>query len=209
MIIVLIGPPGCGKGTQGQRLTNKLKNFKYINAGDLFRELVKANPDHEAAKILKEGKLLSDALVNSTIALYLSKGGQYILDGFPRSIAQAEHLAKNYTNKIIAFLFEISENDLLSRITGRYSCKNCGHLYNKHSMQPNIEGVCNTCQNTSFYVREDDNEDILKIRLQEYEKRTYDLLEYFKNKNQALVIDASLPADIIEKKLYNELLQLM
>ena len=207
MIIILIGPPGCGKGTQGQKLAAKLTNFKYINAGDLFREFAKTNPNHETTKILQQGKLLPDITVNSVVGSYLSKDVNYILDGFPRSRPQANYLEKNYTNKIISCLFEISADELLPRITGRYSCQTCSQLYNKYTMPTRIEGVCDICQESNFYVRDDDKEEILKIRLQEYEKRTYDLLEYFKNKKQAVIVDASLPSDVIEKKLYNDILK--
>ena len=198
MLILLIGPPGCGKGTQSNLIVKKFNNFNILNAGQLLRDVADQNSNSSISKALKQGKLLRDELVNNTVSEYLNKNltQNYILDGFPRSINQAQYLDKNYQGDVIALLFNISLNRLEKRILGRFECKNCKIVYNKFYRPTKKVNICDLCKKSDFYFRDDDNNESLSTRLNEYKQVTFKLFDYYNEKKVASYINCD---DAVEK----------
>jgi adenylate kinase len=197
MIIVLIGLPGSGKGTQAKLLCDEL-NFTKISVGDLLREEAKSNS--EIRKLLSSGALLPGDTVDKIVEKALGKNNSdCVLDGYPRSISQTLFLTKNYTKDLYAVHLNIDPKDLLERIIGRYSCANCGAIYNQmhHS---SVGKKCDFCLSEKFVVREDDNLETFQNRIQEYKTNTVEVIEYFATKGALATVDASgLPAKIFNQ----------
>jgi adenylate kinase len=183
-IIVLIGAPGAGKGTQA-RLLEERRSIPQISTGDMFREM--KNDDTPLAKevqaIMSAGKLISDELTFQIVKNRTSReDNSYILDGFPRTAVQAEMLetlAKEQGKEIQAIEVGISKEELMQRLTGRRSCPVCGEIYNIYSKPPKQENVCDLHPATQLTHRADDNEKSVSIRLATYEERTKPLLDYY------------------------------
>ncbi len=197
MIIILFGPPGCGKGTQASFI-NKDFNFPHLSTGDMLRDAVKNNTKtgQLAAKVMEEGKLVSDEIVVNIIRERILnkdclKG--FILDGFPRTISQAKALDLMLANlkKEVNLVIEFAVNDdiLIERISGRYSCKNCGAGYNDVFLLPKKDGECDKCGSTEFIRRKDDNKETASKRLLAYNEETLPLLPYYRDKNLLSTLD--------------------
>ncbi len=183
-IIVLIGAPGAGKGTQA-RLLEERRGIPQISTGDMFREM--KNDDTPLAKevqtIMSSGKLISDDLTFQIVKNKTSREKKsYILDGFPRTAVQAEMLetlAKEQSREIQAIEVNISKKELMQRLTGRRSCPVCGEIYNIYSKPPKQENVCDFHPATQLMHRTDDNEESVSTRLATYEEQTKPLLDYY------------------------------
>ncbi|MDQ3042969.1 MAG: adenylate kinase [Acidobacteriota bacterium] len=183
-IIVLIGAPGAGKGTQA-RLLEERRGIPQISTGDMFREM--KNDDTPLAKevqtIMSSGKLISDDLTFQIVKNRTSREKKsYILDGFPRTAVQAEMLetlAKDQSREIQAIEVNISKKELMQRLTGRRSCPVCGEIYNIYSKPPKQENVCDFHPATQLTHRTDDNEESVSTRLVTYEEQTKPLLDYY------------------------------
>jgi adenylate kinase len=183
-IIVLIGAPGAGKGTQA-RLLEERRGIPQISTGDMFREM--KNDDTPLAKevqtIMSSGKLISDDLTFQIVKNRTSREKKsYILDGFPRTAVQAEMLetlAKEQSREIQAIEVNISKKELMQRLTGRRSCPVCGEIYNIYSKPPKQENVCDFHPATQLMHRTDDNEESVSTRLATYEEQTKPLLDYY------------------------------
>jgi len=183
-IIVLIGAPGAGKGTQA-RLLEERRGIPQISTGDMFREM--KNDDTPLAKevqtIMSSGKLISDDLTFQIVKNRTSREKKsYILDGFPRTAVQAEMLetlAKEQSREIQAIEVNISKKELMQRLTGRRSCPVCGEIYNIYSKPPKQENVCDFHPATQLTHRTDDNEESVSTRLATYEEQTKPLLDYY------------------------------
>jgi adenylate kinase len=184
-IIVLIGAPGAGKGTQA-RLLEERRGIPQISTGDMFREM--KNDDTPLAKevqaIMSSGKLISDEL---TFQIVKNRTGRendtYILDGFPRTAAQAEmleNLATEQNRTIQAIEVYLPSDELLKRLTGRRSCPVCGEIYNIYSKPPQQENVCDFHPATQLTHRADDNEASVLTRLATYEEKTKPLIDYYR-----------------------------
>jgi adenylate kinase len=184
--LVLLGPPGAGKGTQAKQLEGYLK-IPQIASGDLLRQAVrnKTPLGLEAKRFMDQGTLVPDQLVLKMIEERLSapdaaKG--YILDGFPRTLAQAEALRemleRNHqsVDKVLALV--VPDQEIIKRISGRRTCKNCGAMYHTIFDPPRNVGICNKC-NGELYQRDDDAEDTVKMRLEVYDTQTRPLLSYY------------------------------
>lgn len=204
-IFILLGLPGSGKGTQGVKLSDKLA-IPHISTGDIFRAI--ADTDSQEAEILKDymskGKLIPADIVNKTVRTYILSDkcrNGCILDGYPRSLDQAEYFIENIDADIVAILFETSDEVVTKRITGRYSCKKCGKLYNKFFQKPKVDGVCDACGSEEFLYREDDDEETIKHRLEEYKKETLPLVDYYRNKTTLFTINADNEEDEVFKEL--------
>ncbi len=209
MNIIFLGAPGSGKGTQALLISEKLK-IPTISTGEALRKEVSLQS--EIGKIVKSymdsGKLVPDEIVvdiikNRITELDCQKG--FILDGFPRNTNQAKvldsmlfHLKKEIE---IVFNFQVGEEILIKRISGRFSCKSCGAVYNLHFKLPSSEGVCDNCESNQFESRSDDNEAIVKNRLKVYHESTFELIEYYQKKNLLLSIDAVKSAPLISEEL--------
>ena len=173
MDIILLGPPGAGKGTQAQRLVEH-HGMMQLSTGDMLRETRKADTElgHKVADIMDSGSLVSDDIVSAMIDAKLADMGPEvgaIFDGYPRTAAQADQLdeilAKHGRNLDHVIELEVNEDALVERITGRFSCANCGAGYHEVFKQPKVEGVCDECGSTEFKRRPDDTEETVRHRM--------------------------------------------
>lgn len=205
MNIFIMGAPGSGKGTFSSRIKDEF-NLNHISTGDIFRENIANNtPLGQAAKEYSEkGLLVPDEITNKMVADYLAnlpdqKNG-YLLDGYPRTIEQAkafEELTKGTdltVDTVIAM--DVPFDELTRRITGRRTCKNCGAIYNIYTSAPKEEGVCDAC-GSPLSQRKDDNEESLKVRLDEYAKNTEPVIAYYEPAGIVTHIDANRGMDDI------------
>jgi adenylate kinase len=190
MNLILLGPPGAGKGTQAQMIVERY-HIPQISTGDIFRKAVKeGTPLGKKAKaFMDQGQLVPDEVVIGIIDERLRTSDcnpGFILDGFPRTIAQAEALQPILTKmgKSIDHVIniEVDTEELVRRLTGRRTCKNCGAMFHILFHPPKVEGICDRCGGT-LYQREDDKEETIRIRLNEYQKETAPLIQYYQLKN--------------------------
>jgi adenylate kinase len=185
-IIILIGAPGVGKGTQA-RLLQERQGIPQISTGDMFREMKKADTPlaREVQEIMASGKLISDDLTYQIVRDRTSREDCkeiYILDGYPRTAIQAEQLeelAKEQGKTIEAIEVDIPREELMKRLTGRRSCPVCGEIYNIYSKPPKIDNVCDFHPDTQLTHRADDNEESVATRLATYDELTEPLLSYY------------------------------
>ncbi len=193
-IIILVGLPGSGKGTQGA-IISKLLAIPHISTGDIFRKMVKEDSkDSEMlSKYMKEGKLIPSELVNKIVRSYILSDecvDGCILDGYPRTLDQAEFFIENISTNIVTIFFDLDTKTASERILGRISCGQCGAIYNEHCDKPLKEGECNECGSQNFSARSDDDENIIKSRLEEYKKETLPMIDYYKKKGRFFAINA-------------------
>ncbi|MBT3939933.1 MAG: adenylate kinase [Pelagibacterales bacterium] len=209
MIIILFGPPGCGKGTQASFIA-KENSYAHLSTGDMLREAVKSKTETglKAAKIMEEGKLVSDEIVISIIKDRIEKKDcehGFILDGFPRTIAQAKELDNMLSNNniIVDLVINFSVNDevLLNRIEGRFSCSGCGTGFNDETKMPREDGICDVCKGNNFIRRKDDNRETASKRLEAYNKETLPLLPYYKDKEVLFSIDGLSNIENVTKEI--------
>ena len=206
-IIVLMGAPGAGKGTQARLLQERL-NLPQISTGDIFRALKNAQTPlaQEVRGIMERGQLVPDEL---TIRLVKERTAQddcrngYILDGFPRTPAQAvslEQLATEQGKRIIAVLIDVPNDMLEQRMTGRRNCPVCGEIYNVYFKPPKSDNVCDFHPQAQLVQRADDNVETVKARLATYEEQTRPLVEYYKSANLLNIVDGTRePEEIYEE----------
>jgi len=202
--IILLGPPGAGKGTQAKLIEDK-HGMKQLSTGDMLRAAVAAGTEtgRRAKEIMDRGELVPDTVVVGIIADRLDQSDVnkgFILDGFPRNTAQAEALDTMLTGKglKLSAVIEMKVNDeaLVERITGRYTCAKCGKGYHDRFEQPKVSGVCDVCGGTQFIRRADDNEKTVRDRLAVYNKQTAPLVQYYGERGTLKTIDGM--ADISE-----------
>ncbi len=184
--IILMGPPGAGKGTLAKQLMSAF-DLVHISTGDMFREAIKAGTDlgKLAKSYIDRGDLVPDEV---TIGIVRERLGQddcakgFLLDGFPRTLPQAEALKElsNQVNRPIEVVINLDcdNNELIRRISGRRVCKTCGAPYHVVTLKPKVEGVCDICGGP-LYQRADDNEEALKVRLEHYVQDTKPLLDFY------------------------------
>ena len=187
--IILMGPPGAGKGTLAKKLLQKY-GFAHISTGDMFREAMKEGTELGllAKSYIDRGDLVPDEVTIGIVRERLSKNDLdkgFLLDGFPRTIPQAEALEKiaKEVNRPIHTVINLDcdEKELIRRISGRRVCKNCGAPYHVETMRPKVDGVCYVCGGP-LYQRADDNEDALKVRLTHYVNSTKPLLDFYRDR---------------------------
>ncbi|MBK6749733.1 MAG: adenylate kinase [Acidobacteria bacterium] len=197
-IIVLIGAPGAGKGTQA-RLLQERRSIPQISTGDMFREMKNADTPlaKEVQQIMASGKLISDDITYRIVrerTLKPDTAGTYVLDGYPRTAIQAEQLeelAKEQSKEIQAIEVDVERGELMKRLTGRRSCPVCGEIYNIYSKPPRVEGVCDEHPERSLDHRQDDWEEKVKVRLETYDELTKPLLDYYERSGRLSKIDGS------------------
>ena len=209
MILILLGPPGAGKGTQAKKLQDNYEIIQ-LSTGDMLRAEVSSESDIgiKCKEAMEAGKLVSDDLIIDIIESRIKdddcKNG-FILDGFPRTTAQAEALDAMFEEKGLAIdhVIEISVDDdaLVQRITGRYSCSECGAGYHDEFQKPEIEGVCDHCGSKEFTRRSDDNAETVRARLDEYHRQTAPIITYYGNKDLAESVDGMASIDSVSEQL--------
>ena len=186
--ILLLGAPGAGKGTQAQMIKEKY-HIPHISTGDMFREAIrnKTPVGLLADSYISKGNLVPDDVTIALVKERLSQddcANGYLLDGFPRTIVQAEALAQlsSEINRPIDLVInvDVDESKLIDRISGRRMCKGCGASYHIKNLPPKVEGVCDVCGG-ELYIRKDDNVDALKVRLENYHNQTQPLIDFYAN----------------------------
>ncbi|MEL1250700.1 adenylate kinase [Aurantiacibacter gilvus] len=203
MNIILLGPPGAGKGTQAHMLVEH-HGMKQLSTGDMLRAAVKAQTPVglEAKAVMDRGELVSDEIVSALIDAELEAMGEAtgaIFDGYPRTEAQAvsldEILAKH--DRKLDFVIEllVDEEALVDRITGRFTCANCGEGYHDRHKLPEVEGVCDKCGSTEFKRRPDDNEETVRTRMAEYRAKTAPILPFYEQRGIVQRVDGMAAID--------------
>ena len=194
--IILMGPPGAGKGTLAKQLISF--GLTHISTGDMFREAIKEGTElgKLANSYIKDGHLVPDDVTIGIVKERLSKAdceNGLLLDGFPRTLPQAEALEKlsKEINRPIEVVINLdcNEEELIKRVSGRRVCKNCGAPYHIVNMKPNKDGICDICGGP-LYQRADDNEEAMKVRLQHYVSQTKPLLDYYSSKGLLVSYDS-------------------
>jgi len=206
--LILIGAPGSGKGTQAQRVAEWL-HVPHISTGDILREAVKSRSElgKKAEPIMASGALVPDDLMVGIIGERLeqpdAKGG-FILDGFPRTVHQAEKLDRlvegngNGALRVIHLL--VPDEVIVRRVTSRRLCSKCGAIYNTEHSRPKVEGVCDRC-GAALVARPDDVESAVKKRLDAFHQQTMPVVEHYRSKNLLKVVDGNGPVDQVFERL--------
>lgn len=209
-VIILLGPPGSGKGTQAARLTKEL-NIPHISTGDLFRENISKGTElgRRAQTYMETGKLVPDELVLDMLFDRVSRSDSangYLLDGFPRTIPQAEALGKHLgvNTKLIVFELDVPDEVIIKRAEGRLTCKSCGAIYNRYYTSLANERVCDKCAGELFQ-RPDDKLDVVQERLRVYHDQTQPLVNYYSKKGILKRIDGTMAPDEVFKFIQQNL----
>jgi len=209
MNLVLLGPPGAGKGTQAKRLQDQ-RGLVQLSTGDMLRAAVAAGTElgRKAKDIMERGELVPDDIVIGLIAerMDAEKGGKgFILDGFPRTIPQAEALDQllaargKKVDRVI--VLDVDDDKLVERITGRFTCATCGEGYHDLYKRPKIEGVCDKCGGTEFKRRPDDTEEVVRSRLKAYHDQTEPLIGYYKAQGKVRAVDGMADIETVQKEI--------
>ena len=211
--IILLGPPGAGKGTQAKQIVERY-GIPQISTGDLLRENVKFGTvlGQQAKAVMDSGKLVSDELVNEMVAERIARpdcARGFILDGFPRTVGQAEWLdgflaARGSKLPLRVIRIAVDYDKLLKRLTGRRTCPTCGTIYNIHYNPPRVNEVCDK-DGAKLSSRKDDNEEAIGTRFKAYENETHPLVEYYRRRGILTEIDGDAPADRVTKDLFGAL----
>ena len=208
MNIILLGPPGAGKGTQARHLV-ETRNMIQLSTGDMLREARTSGTEmgRIVADVMDRGELVTDEIVIGLIREKLEgdKAGGFIFDGFPRTLPQADALADllSSTGESLDAVIEMQVDDaaLVARIAGRFTCGDCGEVYHDVTQRPAVDGVCDKCGGSNMKRRADDNEDSLRQRLMEYYKKTSPLIGYYYAKGQLRTVDGLAEIGDVQKAI--------
>jgi adenylate kinase len=209
MNLILLGPPGAGKGTQAKRLEDR-HSLVQLSTGDMLRAVVASGVPlgQQAKEIMAAGRLMPDELMIEMIADRISKpdcATGFILDGFPRTVPQAEALDRMLEEKGLKLdhVIEMKVDDaaLVERITGRYTCAKCGQGYHDKFQKPKADGVCDVCGSTEFTRRADDNAETVTTRLAAYHKQTAPILPYYKERGVLETVDGMADIDVVTEQI--------
>lgn len=206
--IILLGPPGAGKGTQAKRLVDE-RGMVQLSTGDMLREAKTSGTEmgRRVAEVMDRGELVTDEIVIGLIEEKLEQGarGGFIFDGFPRTLKQADALGDLLARKgqDLGAVIEMQVDDaaLVARITGRFTCGNCGEVYHDQTRPTRQEGVCDVCGSHDLKRRADDNADALKTRLMEYYKKTSPLIGYYYARGNLSAVDGLAPVDAVASSI--------
>lgn len=208
MNIILLGPPGAGKGTQAQRLEQQ-RGMVQMSTGDMLRAAVKAGTPVglKAKAVMEAGELVSDAIVSALIGERLdeTEGKGAIFDGFPRTGHQAAALeillGERGRSLDHVIELEVDEDALVERITGRFSCANCGAGYHDRFKLPKVEGICDVCGAHEFKRRPDDNEATVRTRMAEYRAKTAPILPYYEERGLVRRVDGMATVEEVARQI--------
>lgn len=206
--IILLGPPGAGKGTQAQRLVED-RGMVQLSTGDMLRAAKASGTEmgRRVAEVMDRGDLVTDEIVIGLIEERLGQGAGagFIFDGFPRTLAQADALGamlKRLGQTLDAVIeLRVDDAELVRRITGRYTCGNCGAVYHDETRPTKVPGVCDVCGSTDLRRRADDNEESLRQRLMEYYKKTAPLIGYYHAKGVLFPVDGLAEMDAVSRAI--------
>lgn len=212
MRLILLGPPGAGKGTQAKRVIEEF-DIPHISTGDIFRKNIKEKTElgQKVEGLLAEGKLVPDELTIEIVWDRLDqedcKNG-FLLDGFPRTIPQAEALDEGLAKRGLkldrVLNIDVDKDSLVKRLSGRRVCPNCGASYHIDNNPPKVEGICDVCQ-TPVIQREDDKEQTVLDRIKVYDSQTKPLVDFYNKQDLVFTVDGTLPIEEITNKLVTEL----
>ncbi len=201
--IILLGPPGAGKGTQARRLIEE-RGLVQLSTGDMLREAKSSGTEmgKRVAEVMDRGELVTDEIVIGLIREKLAQGGKgFIFDGFPRTLAQADALEAlmaemgQHVDAVVEM--RVDDEALVARISGRFTCGNCGEVYHDVTKPTKVAGVCDVCGSTDLRRRADDNAESLKTRLMEYYKKTSPLIGYYYAKGNLSPVDGLADIDVV------------
>ena len=209
--IILVGPPGAGKGTQAKKIAEAY-GIPQISTGDILRANVAQGTElgRKAKEIMAGGRLVPDELVNAMVADRLKQDDcarGCILDGFPRTVGQAEWLDDRLKDKFfdsntgrvlppIVVQVKVGYNGLLQRLTGRRSCPTCGRIYNVHYQPPSVDGICDL-DGSKLILRPDDREEVITERLKAYDRQTMPLVDYYQSSGRLKTVNGDQPIDAV------------
>lgn len=212
MRLILLGPPGAGKGTQAKRVIEEF-DIPHISTGDIFRKNIKEKTElgQKVEGLLAEGKLVPDELTIEIVWDRLDqedcKNG-FLLDGFPRTIPQAEALDEGLAKRGLkldrVLNIDVDKDSLVKRLSGRRVCPNCGASYHIDNNPTKVDGICDACQ-TPVIQREDDKEETVLDRIKVYDSQTKPLVDFYNKQDLVFTVDGTLPIDEITNKLVTEL----
>lgn len=212
MRLILLGPPGAGKGTQAKRVIEEF-DIPHISTGDIFRKNIKEKTElgQKVEGLLAEGKLVPDELTIEIVWDRLDqedcKNG-FLLDGFPRTIPQAEALDEGLAKRGLkldrVLNIDVDKDSLVKRLSGRRVCPSCGASYHIDNNPTKVEGICDACQ-TPVIQREDDKEETVLDRIKVYDSQTKPLVDFYNKQDLVFTVDGTLPIDEITNKLVTEL----
>jgi len=217
--IVLLGPPGAGKGTQSKRITEHYR-IPQVSTGDLLREHVKQGTalGIQVRDLLAKGELVSDHLVCDIVAWRLREPDAqrgFVLDGFPRTQKQAAWLDSFLKFEFfetgeweawlpIVLRIQVDYNKLLLRITGRRTCPTCGTIYNVYSNPPRVDEICDK-DGSKLVIRDDDRDEVIRERLETYERQTKPVAEYYERLGRVAIVDGDQPVDVVTASILQEI----
>ena len=212
MRLILLGPPGAGKGTQAKRVIEEF-DIPHISTGDIFRKNIKEKTElgQKVEGLLAEGKLVPDELTIEIVWDRLDqedcKNG-FLLDGFPRTIPQAEALDEGLAKRGLkldrVLNIDVDKDSLVKRLSGRRVCPSCGASYHIDNNPTKVDGICDACQ-TPVIQREDDKEETVLDRIKVYDSQTKPLVDFYNKQDLVYTVDGTLPIDEITNKLVTEL----
>lgn len=207
MRLLFFGPPGAGKGTQAKKVAKEF-DIVHISTGDILRDAVSKGTElgKKAKAIMDRGELVSDEIMNRLVKEKLEELDSFILDGYPRTLDQAKFLdqaTKELKKEIdAAVLIDVSEEEIVKRISNRRVCPNCGKVYNLISLKPKEDEKCDVC-GTKLIQRDDDKEEVVRERYKVYKKNTEPVIEYYRKNNKIITIDGAQNVEDVTKELFN------
>lgn len=208
-VLILLGPPGAGKGTQARILVER-DGMVQLSTGDLLRAARDSGTEvgNKAKAVMDAGELVSDEIVNALVDERLGEpdvAGGVIFDGYPRTAGQAETLDKMLAAKGMSLdaviSMEVDDEQLVDRVSGRYTCGNCGEGYHDRHKIPATEGVCDKCGSTEFKRRADDNAETVRTRLSAYHEDTAPLIEYYSAMGKVKTVDGMADIDVVTSSI--------